>query len=241
MNALKTALENVMRRDAERYESAPEHEFSPEFERKMSALSKRAAKPRKARIGRIFAAVAAAAALFATGTLAGAVSSGFSITRATRYGLPAKLFTAADTEDCPAAIETVYLLGGFPDRQLSISSSDERTHVSSTYFPAPRDEMYYDELFMPKVLFLDQEIKESFKFSYTDMDYVAYKTLTINGGQAYFITRERFYGMQSFLIWENEDYIFKLSGSFSEEKALELAGSLEVYDGEIPYRGFWEV
>ena len=69
------------------------------------------------------------------------------------------------------------------------------------------------------------------------MEYVTYETLTVNGGQAYFITRERFYGLESYLFWESENYIFTLKGSFSEERALELANSLKVYDGEIPFYG----
>lgn len=73
------------------------------------------------------------------------------------------------------------------------------------------------------------------------MDYVAYKQLTVNGGQAYFITRERYYGMEAFLLWESEDYIFTLSGALSEERAIELAGSLVVYDGETPFSGLREV
>lgn len=244
MNNLKKALENVMRRDVERFENAAEHEFSAEFERKMSELSARVsqgARPKRLRIVRIFAAAAAAAALFAVGTLAGAVSSGFNVTRTTGYNLPAKLFTAADTEGCPTTIETVYVLDGFSMNPFSISNSKDGATASSTYYPAPVEELYNDELYMEKVVHLDQMTKETFEFKYTDMEYVTYKQLTVNGGQAYFITRERFYGMQAYLLWESEDYIFTLTGSFSEERALELANSLAVYDGEMPYSGIREV
>lgn len=258
MNNFKTALENVMQKDIERFENGAEHEFSAEFEKNMAALSKRVSgrkRPKKMRIVRVFAAVAAAVALFAAGTLAGAVSSGFNVVQSKRYSLPSKLFTAADPDGCPTTIETVYRLDGFPMNQFSISAYnydydyDSGVGISSTYYPAPWEPDYdgsmrlpkNDELYMAKIIFLDQSTKETFDFEYADMEFVAYKQLTVNGGQAYFITRERYYGMESFLIWESEDYIFRLTGSFSEERALELASSLVVYDGEIPFYGQREV
>ncbi|MDE7361746.1 MAG: DUF4367 domain-containing protein [Oscillospiraceae bacterium] len=238
MNNFKTALENVIQKDLGRYENAAEHEFSAEFEKKMAALSKRVSggkRSKRMRIGRIIAAAAAAVVLFAMGTLAGAVSSGFNVVQSKRWGLPSKLFTAADTEGCPMTIETVYVLDGFPMNRFGISESGDGTSVLSKYYSAPYEEYLNDEMYSLKTIFLEQETKETFKFKYTDMEYVTYKQLTVNGGQAYFITRERYYGMEAYLIWESEDYIFTLSGSFSEERALELAGSLAVYDGEIPF------
>lgn len=261
MDNLKKALENAMQKDIARYENGAEHEFSAKFESEMSKLSERASghsgkvvrKRPKLRIVKVFAAVAAAVALFSAGTLAGAVSSGFNITQSKRYGLPAKLFTAADTENCPKTIETVYILDGFPMNQFSISDyniqyvdSTSSIGVRSEYFSAPFEwddlngGMYApkdDELYMAKTLFLSQDTKETFRFNYTDMYYVNYKQLTVNGRQAYFVTRERFYGMESFLFWETEDYIFTLSGCLSEETALKLADSLVVYDGEMPFSG----
>lgn len=265
MDNLKKALENAMQKDIGRYENGAEHEFSAKFESEMSKLSERASghsgkvvrKRPKLRIVKVFAAVAAAVALFSAGTLAGAVSSGFNITQSKRYGLPAKLFTAADTEGCPTTIETVYMLDGFPMNQFSIDDynyqlvdSSYRIGVSSMYFCAPfewddiNEGMYApkdDELYIAKTLFLNQDTKETFRFQYTDMEYVNYKQLTVNGRQAYFITRERFYGTESFLFWETEDYIFTLSGCLSEETALKLANSLVVYDGEMPFSGLREV
>ena len=249
MNNFKTALENVMQKDIERFENSAEHEFSAEFEKNMTELSRHVSgrkRPKRMRIGRVIAAAAAAVALFGAGPLAGAVSSGFKVVSGVRMGLPSKLFTAADTEDCPSTVETIYMLDGFPDNQISISDFDKNgTFVSSMYFPAPwkpDDEgnmrmPWDDELYLPKTIHLFQETKETFKFEYTDMEYVTYETLTVNGGQAYFITRERFYGLESYLFWESENYIFTLKGSFSEERALELANSLKVYDGEIPFYG----
>lgn len=255
MDNLKKALEHAMQKDIGRYADA-EHEFSAEFESEMIKLSKNVSenpgkikKRPRLRFVKVIVAAAAAVALFAAGTLAGAVSSGFDVARTTRLGLPSKLFTAVDTEDCPKTVETVYMLDGFPMNQISIFTNDERTWTGAMYLPAPFEpdkngDMYAptnDELYMAKIMHLRQYTKDTFEFEYTDMDYVTYKQLTVNGGQAYFITRERFYGMEAFLLWESEDYIFVLSGAFSEERALELANSLVVYDGEIPFSGFREV
>ncbi len=257
MDNLKKALEHAMQKDIGRYENA-EHEFSAEFESEMIKLSKNVSenpgkikKRPRLRFVKVIVAAAAAVALFAAGTLAGAVSSGFNVVQSKRLGLPTKLFTAADTEDCPKTVETAYILDGFPMNQISISDYNYNygIGVSSQYFPAPFEpdengDMYApknDELYMAKTISLDQRTKETFKFESADMDYVTYKTLTVNGGQAYFITRERFYGMQSYLFWESEDYIFTLSGALSEERVIELASSLVVYDGEIPFSGLREV
>lgn len=237
-----------MQKDIGRFEDT-EHEFSEEFERKMSKLSENISNKTKKRRGvrfvRVIAAAAAALALFACGTFAGAASSGFSIARSTRLGLPSKLFTALDTEGCPEKIETVYGLGGFPDNVMSVFENSAGTSVNSTYYPAPFEPDANgdlrmpgnDELYLPKVIQLWQETKETFKFEYADMEYVTYKPLAVNGGQGHFITRERWYGMESWLIWESEDYVFTLLGSFSEERALELAGSLKVFDRELPFTG----
>ena len=264
MDNLKKALENAMQKDISRYESYgnTEHEFSAKFESEMSKLSegysgKVVKKRPKLHIVKVFVAVAAAVALFSAGTLAGAVTSGFNVAQSKRMGLPSKIFTAADTEGCPKTIETVYILDGFPMNQFSIGDyniqyvdSTSDIGVGSQYFPAPfewddlNEGMYApkdDELYMAKVINLSQDTKETFDFEYTDMDYVNYKQLTVNGGQAYFITRERYYGIQSYLFWETEDYIFTLSGCLSEETALKLANSLVVYNGEIPFSGLREV
>ena len=40
MNNFKTALENVMQKDIERFENSAEHEFSAEFEKNMTELSR---------------------------------------------------------------------------------------------------------------------------------------------------------------------------------------------------------
>lgn len=254
MDNLKKALEHAMQKDIGRYADA-EHEFSAEFESEMIKLSKNVSenpgkikKRPRLRFVKVIVAAAAAVALFAAGTFAGAVSSGFNVVQSKRFGLPSKLFTAADTEDCPTEIETVYMLDGFPMNQFSISGA-ENGAVSSMYFPAPFEpdengDLFAprnDELYLAKVIHLGQNTKERFKFGYADMDYVTYKQLAVNGGQAYFITRERYYGMEAFLLWESEDYIFTLSGALSEERAIELASSLVVYDGETPFSGLREV
>lgn len=244
MNNLKTALENVMRRDIERYENTPEHEFSAEFERKMSALSKRVSggkRPKRMRIVKVFAAAAAAVALFAMGTLAGAVSSGFNIAKIPywrRNGKPANIFTAVDTENCPKTIETVYTLSGFPD-ELTYMFVNEK-NITFRYYPAPAEEKWADELYFVKTICLEQYTKENFEFTYTDMDYITYKPLTLNGRQAYYIEEEHSYGIESYLFWETEDYIFRIASGFGEERSIELANSLEVYDGEIGHTGVKE-
>lgn len=241
MNDLKKALESAMQKDVGRFENT-QHEFSEEFERRMSKLSENVSDKAKKRHGmrfvRVIAAAAAALALFACGTFAGAASSGFSITRSTRLGLPSKLFTVLDIEDCPETVETVYTLGGFPDNVMSVYENDAGTSVNSMYYPAPwepdangdlrapRD----DELYMAKIIQLWQRTKETFEFEYANMEYVTYKPLEINGGQGYFITRERWYGMESWLFWESNDYVFTLAGSFSEERAAELRNSISQED-----------
>lgn len=254
MDNLKKALESAMQKDIGRYENT-EHEFSEKFESEMKKLSDNVSEsPKKGmrfglRLIKVAAAVAAAVALFATGTLAGAVSSGFNIVQSSWLSIPTKLFTATDTEDCPDTVETVYMIKDFPSNQLSISKSDDGTRVLSEYFPAPwkmssdgnMRMSWNNELDMAKIIRFSQDTKKTFKFEYADMEFVTYKTLTVNSGQAYFISRERYYGIQSFLIWESEDYIFTLRGSFSEEKAVEIANSLVVYDGELPFYGMREV
>lgn len=239
---------SAMQKDIGRFEDT-EHRFSEKFEGEMRKLSENVSdktkKRHKPRFVKVIALAAAAVALFAGGTFAGAASSGFSITSSTRMGLPSKLFTALDTEGCPETVETVYTLGGFAENVMSVYDGKNKTSVTSYYYPAPFEpdangELFApkdDELYMAKTILLEQETKKTFRFEYADMEYVTCKPLEINGRQGYFITRERFYGMESFLFWESGEYVFTLSGSFSEERAVELADSLTVFNGELPFKG----
>lgn len=244
MDNFKKALENVMQKDIGRFEGGEEHEFSAEFERKMAGLSARfdysKGKARhKPRVGRIIAAAAAAVILFAVGAFAGAASAGgFTKTREVRedysLGLPVNVFKAADTENSPKALETIYTLDGISEELASRHINAEKTVVRTTYLPADRSEMFNDELYFHRTIYLTQSTKAAFERAYREADYVMYKELTIDGKQAYFITRERYYGQSSSLIWETDEYIFELQSEWmSEERALELANSLIVLDGVI--------
>lgn len=244
MDNLKKALENVMQKDIGRFEDGAEHEFSAEFERKMAGLSARSNHSKgkahkKLRVGRIIAAAAAAVMLFAVGTFAGAASvGGFTKTREVRkdynLGLPVNVFKAMDTDNSPKTLETIYTLDGISEELTSRYINDDKTVARATYLPADKSEIANDELYFARIIGLTQSTKAAFVRAYSEADYVMYKELTIDGKQAYFITRERYYGQSSSLIWETDEYIFELQSNFmSEERALALADTLVVFDGVI--------
>lgn len=238
---LKTALKIVMQSDIEHYDTAAGHEFSPEFERKMKRLIKNSSGKKRIRLGvKIAVSVAAAMAMFAVGTFAGAVSSGFDITPSEKpdyNGFPANIVTWTNSEGSPETLETIYTLGKLPDKiELRRTCLHEDNKGMSTIFmPKAYDEndRFTDEMWGYRLINLVQDTKDSFKSSFSAADYVSHKKLTINGRQAYYITRETFFGQTSSLIWDGGDYIFELLGYFSESTAIELANSLVPFEGEL--------
>lgn len=246
---LKTALLNSMQKDIERLETATDHnqhEFSPKFESEMKRfISGKSGNSGKKRTGRIvlkIAAAAAAAALtLAVGMFAGAVSSGFDITQSKKKseynGFPTKIVTYTNAEGVPETLETIYTLGKLPDKlelRRTCLHADKKG-MSTLFMPRPYDEndRYTDEMWGYRIIKLVQETKGTFKSSFTTAEYVSHKELTVNGRQAYFITRDTYYGQESSLIWDGGDYIFELLGCFTEERAVELANSLIPFEGEL--------
>lgn len=242
---LKTALYNVMQSEIECYETADEHTFSPRFEREMKQLAKRSSGKKHTEFGlRIAASIAAAAAIFAAGTLAGAASSGFVISdRACFNALPANALKYSDTEGFPQTLETIYTLGELPDKLvLRNSSLHEDNKCISTLFLPDTDNFFDDDEMKPyRTINLCQSTKDSFELIYPLVDYVSCKELEVDGRQAYFLTCERFCAPESSLVLDGDEYIFEIIGFFNEERAVELAKSIIPYDGEIKNHEITEV
>lgn len=248
MNNLKIALENVMQNDVAPFERGAEHKFTKKFEREISRISRKAARvgaaAPKAGARRIASLAVAAAAVFSLGMAVGALTTGFKITSYNREfdGKPAKRFTVAYIENAPETVETLYTIGELPE-ELKLRRTvfnDERTRAFTTYIP-DRDALKNGDEYVYDFIYLRQFTREAFGEGYPASDYVAYKELTLGGCPAWFITYERFYGDDAVLIWDAGDYIFELSGNLTEERALGLAGSVEIYDGEITTNEFEEV
>lgn len=242
---LKTALYNVMQSDVERYETADEHTFSQRFEREIKRLAKRSSGKKHIGFGlKITASIAAAAAIFAAGTLAGAASSGFVINNRERFnGLPANALKYSDTEGFPQTLETVYTLGKLPDKLVQRSSSlhEDNKCISTLFLPDINSYFDDDEMKPYRIINLCQSTKDSFELIYPLVDYVSCKELEVDGRQAYFLTCERFCGPESSLVLDGENYIFEIIGFFNEERAVELAKSIVPYNGEIRNHKITEV
>lgn len=240
---LRTALLNSVQKDIERLETAAEHEFSPKFESEMKRfISSKSGKKRTGRtVLKIAAAAAAAALTLAVGMFAGAVSSGFDITQSKKKseynGFPTNIVTYTNAEGAPETLETIYTLGKLPDK-LELRTTclhEDKKGMSTIFMPKPYDEndRFTDEMWGYRMINLVQDTKETFKSSFTTAEYVSHKELTVNGRQAYFITRDAYYGQEASLIWDGGDYIFELLGCFTEERAVELANSLIPFEGEL--------
>lgn len=237
MNNLKIALENVMQSEIKSYESGAEHKFSREFEREIARIAKRtAAGAPRIHISRIAAVAAAVVTAFSMGIAVFAITTGFRISSRYREfdGKPAKLFTVDSTDNCPKTLETMYTIGDLPERltRRRTNINEENTTAWTMYLP-DRDGIINDDMYLYDAIHLSQYTREAFGNVYLASDYVTYRELTVGECPAWFITYEHFYGSESVLVWDAEDYIFELRGNFTEDRALELAGSLEVYDRDI--------
>ena len=244
MNDLKIALENVMQSEIAPYERemGAEHIFSKKFEREIARIG--AGRPRRSGARQLAAFAAAAVAVFSLGIAVGAITTGFNISSYNREfdGKPAKLFTVDSTENSPKTIETVYTVGGLPEEltRRRTNFNEERTQAFTTYIP-DRDTIRYGDRYVYDFIYFRQFTREAFSEVYLASDYVTYKELMFGESSAWFITYEHFYGDEAVLVWDAGDYILELSGNFDEEQALELAGSVEAYYGEITPGEFEEV
>lgn len=215
MYNLKEIMCEVYRQDFAEFDNPPKHHFSHRSRKKLNdilypkspqpAENHRRITPSKRIIIALLIII-----LMAVGITAGAaISRGF--TRK-EHRNNTELF-AANAENAPKTIENVYYLSEIPkEYELHETVSDD-WFVSTSY-------MNYNT---NRCMVLSQIVKEGYK-NHVDNEHHPLEEVDVNGH----------YGLYlgdcdgGLIIWDNGDYVLKLSGNFNKDTLLNLAKSAKV-------------
>ncbi len=124
---------------------------------------------------------------------------------------------AVNTGDCPSTIEREYSLSILPDGFEYYDKVSDDFSVST----------YYINTSTGQEIVFDQTVKSEFASHINTEGYTLEETL-VNGCDAVYIEFKRESGINSLIIWNNEDYILKLYGNFAKSEILNLAKSNEI-------------
>lgn len=149
---------------------------------------------------------------FITGCVIAFISSSF---RGTVYNDNTYLF-AFDIGDSPTVIEEEYTLSVVPDGY-------ELFEVSSGNIN--RFTIYKNDF--DKELVFKQTVKEEYNSHINTEGFAIHETL-INGCDAVCVEYEKSDGINSLVIWNNDEYILELYGNFTKDKLVDLANCNEI-------------
>ena len=194
---------------------ADEHEFSPEFEKKMKELINRRNKPYYKIIntaGKRIACIAMIVLIASSVTIMNveALRNAFSDFFVNTYK---KFSTVRPVEDdsAPTTLEEIYeITYNINDFEIIDNEEDEYR----------RDIFYLKD---DTVIYFSQETKKKYNHD-VNTEEAEILTIDINGHEAiYFIDNNNYYH----IIWDNGDYIISLSSNISENVLIEIAKSVK--------------
>ncbi|MDE6424818.1 MAG: DUF4367 domain-containing protein [Ruminococcus sp.] len=194
---------------------ADEHEFSPEFEKKMKKLIKRRNKPyykiintagKRTACAAVIVLVASSITLMNVDALKNAFSDFFVNTYE-------KFSTVRPVEDdsAPTTLEEIYAITyNLNDFEIIDNEEDEYK----------RDIVYFKD---GTVIYFLQETKKMYNHDVNTED-AEILTMDINGHEAiYFIDNNDY----CHIIWDNEDYIISLCSNIDENILIQMAKSVQ--------------
>lgn len=194
---------------------ADEHEFSPEFEKKMKKLINRRNKPyyRIINTTRKRTACAAVVVLIASSVTimnVDALRNAFSDFFVTTYEKFSKLQPVED-DSAPTTLEEIYEIT-YNLNDFKIDSNDENEYSRSIIYIKDNIAIYFSqytkEMYYPSINTEDAEIL----------------TIDINGHEAiYFIDNNDY----CHIIWDNGDYIISLGSNIGENVLIDIAKSVQ--------------
>lgn len=239
---LKTALDELYNDDSAKFLIGDHVEFSPEFEQKMGKLIKSSKKtPRISIRKHTFKATmiaAAAAALFGISLTAGAaVTRGFTVTEGFNkfWKLPIIKFTAPTDDNSPKTLEKLYTPTVFPEGKnyAYTSSINDKNNVFGATYATTRAEIFEQPFWLDRDIWFTQYTKEAFATTFETPGYVDVSETKVNGCPAYLITEEHYFGYDNTVIWDSDEYIFKLQGNLSVDELIRVAESVAVNEDAI--------
>lgn len=213
---LNRAISEVLSREYDgMVPQGPEHEFSPEFERKMQKLISRRGKPyymiintvgKRAACVMLALLIAVCVTVMNVDALKDAFH-GFSIYTDGKRSAFEPIDDSAAPETIEDIYEITYDLSGYEKEVWLDTEYQRRTHYI-------KDDLYY--------VGLSQDVKASVPVLNTRG--TESSTVTINEHNAVYYHSQDNYDT---IIWDNGDYIFVLQSNLGREVLIEIAESLE--------------
>lgn len=233
-NNLKIALQNIYDSESAQYISGADAEFSPKFERGMERMLKGGKRSKGVRFSKklyVVMVAAAAVASLGIGATAGAnMARGF----ATKEGYskvfnrPTLTFSAANAQSCPEVIERFYSVGalsGDEDYRYGAYLNDKKTEFHGIYAKDNTVDLASAVKGDDEIV-LWQWTKAEFSETFEVPAFVEISETTVNGCPAYLIVKERYYGTDVQIVWDNGDYIMLLRCASPVGEAMRLAESV---------------
>ncbi len=118
-----------------------------------------------------------------------------------------------NADNCPKTIEDVYYLPVIPKEYELYKQIFDSGWVNLSYIDYSTN----------KTLLFDQYVKDVFHIGF-DNERGNLEEISVNGKYALYYNG----GSLGIIIWDNEDYIMQISGDFSEDELIALAGSVEI-------------
>lgn len=221
MNSLMEVLEEVNRLDYAEFDNPPEHRFSRRSRKALKKLLRPEPARRSIHWSRIpvrkrIVLVLLIVLLAAVGVTAGAVAIyGFKQERHREY----TILRTVNADDCPKTIETVYYLPEIPEGYEFYKEDSGKRAIRISYINAETNISFV----------FDQMVKDRYK-GYFDTERQDFEELDINGHYALYLDFSDSEHDSGVIVWDNGDYILKISGNFTKSKLVELANSVKVLD-----------
>lgn len=147
----------------------------------------------------------------ATGCIVAYISNSF---HGTVYSDNTELF-AFNNDHFPATIEKEYTLLVVPDGYELYKATKSEIHVSTVYKNSEND-----------LLIFEQTVKDVYDSHINTEGYTIQQT-SVGGCDAVCLEYNRHTGTESMVVWNNEDYILQLHGTFTKNELIELANNNE--------------
>ena len=119
-----------------------------------------------------------------------------------------------NAENCPKTIENVYYLSEIPEgyELRDVDRGDKSIYTA------------YVEPDTNRSIVLGQDVKDGYKCNF-NTEYQEFEALNINGNYALYLDFSSSEEMQGLIVWDNGDYVLRVSGSFPKEELVLLAKS----------------
>lgn len=120
---------------------------------------------------------------------------------------------AVNAENAPKTIEYVYYLPSIPDGYKLYEQNSDSDWVHSSYI----------DLTSRRTITLDQDIKEGYNIHFDNERNIIEK-MEVKGKYALYYEDNGF----GTIVWDNEDYVLKISGHFTKDELIAFAENVEI-------------